>query len=167
VQQQQQAKAIVQGGSNKNVSSIADRAKALGERLAANQAKYTAAKENLDARSRITKPPPPPPTSCEANSAPRNRRCRSGNQMKVALKTMIDVYHPGTFQLGQATSQLRWRTCRSAGAGANERGTACCQPVEGDVRGGLERPAGVKRSRSSRREVKETTRKRIRTTPRR
>ena len=106
VQQQQQAKAIVQGGSNKNVSSIADRAKALGEQLAANQAKYTAAKENLDAAIQNYEAAAAAANKLRSELGSKESALPSGNQMKVALKTMIDVYHPGTFQLGQATSQL-------------------------------------------------------------
>jgi hypothetical protein len=106
-QQQQLAQQILKGGGdNKSTTSLAAKAKQLREQIDANKGKYDTAQQNLtDAVDNYGK----------AVSAARQLGSEisskggglpSDNQMKVALDTLGKVFHPGTFELGQATAQL-------------------------------------------------------------
>ena len=92
---------------------------ALSEQLGANKTKYEAAKQNLENAIQNYEAAATAANKLRSELKAKESALPSGNQMKVALTTMADVYHPGTFELGQATSQLALANLQVGHAGAD------------------------------------------------
>ncbi|MEA2734749.1 MAG: hypothetical protein QOE14_1200, partial [Humisphaera sp.] len=105
--QSQLAGAILNGGGDSKVAvSIAAKAKALNEQLGKSKEKFELAQQNLTDAITNYQAAAGEAKKLRTEIAPREQALPSGNQMKVALKTLSDAYHPSTFELGQASSQL-------------------------------------------------------------
>ena len=144
-QQQQLAKTIVQGGGdNKSANSIADKAKVLADQIKANQTKFEAAQTNLNSAIENYQAAVSAANKLRSELSTRENALPSGNQQKVALHTMGEVFHPGTFELGQATAQLALANLQVARAQTlNERARLVDALSKTLSEAGLTLPAGL------------------------
>ena len=106
VRLQQLSTAIVQGGDSKVASSIAEKAKTLSAQIATNKEAYEQASQNLTDSAENFGQAVSAANQLRSEMMSKESALPSGNQMKAALKTLIDVYNPATFQIGQASSHL-------------------------------------------------------------
>ena len=106
-QQQQLAQQMVKGGGDaKSATSLAAKAKQLGELVNANRNNYETAQQNLTAAIDSYQQAGSAANTLRTEISSQGGNLPSDNQMKVALDTLGKVFHPSTFQLGQANAQL-------------------------------------------------------------